>query len=97
MTNSPPPFTIACIGSTYYLGVQNLGAGPATVTLEVDYDILALTNGAPFTDVLTNEYSAVRYYSYLVSSNAFEATFQLLQLSGNGRFGGEQRRCRCRK
>jgi subtilisin-like proprotein convertase family protein len=70
-------------GTTYYLGVQNNNAHSASVTLEVDYDILDLTNGVPFTDVLTNEYSSVRYYSFEVSSNAYEATFQLLKLSGN--------------
>ena len=33
--------------------------------------------------MLTNGYSAVRYFAYDVSANAYEATFQLLQLSGN--------------
>ena len=67
----------------YYLGVRNNGAHSATVALEVDYDILPLANGAPFTDVLTNEYSSVRYFEFDVSSNAYEATFQLLKLDGN--------------
>ncbi len=54
------------------------------MTLEVDYDILNLTNGVPFTSVLNlNEYNTVRYFEFDVSSNAYEATFQLLQLSGN--------------
>jgi hypothetical protein len=70
-------------GQTYYLGVQNLGGQLANVTIEVDFDIQALTNGVPVTDVLTNEYSSVRYFSYDVSTNAYEATFQLLKLSGN--------------
>jgi alpha-tubulin suppressor-like RCC1 family protein/subtilisin-like proprotein convertase family protein len=71
-------------GTTYYLGVQNNGIHAASVTLEVDYDILNLTNGVPFTGVLnTNEYNSVRYFEFDVSSNASEATFQLLQLSGN--------------
>jgi subtilisin-like proprotein convertase family protein len=70
-------------GSTYYLGVQNNTAFAAEVVVEVDYDILNLTNGTPFTDILTNGYNPVRYFEYDVSSNAYEATFQLLQLSGN--------------
>ncbi len=82
ITNAVPPFNLVP-GSTYYLGVQNLGNHSATVTLEVDFDILGLTNGVPYSDVLTNEYSSVRYFSYAVSSNAYEATFQLLKLSGN--------------
>jgi subtilisin-like proprotein convertase family protein len=70
-------------GTTYYLGVQNNTAYSAEVEVEVDYDIYNLTNGAPFTDILTNGYNPVRYFEYDVSSNAYEATFQLLQLSGN--------------
>ena len=71
-------------GSTYYLGVRNNGAHAANVSLAVDYDIVGLTNGVPFTsDLNTNEYNTVRYFSFDVSSNAYEATFQLLQLSGN--------------
>ncbi|MGA2248307.1 MAG: LamG-like jellyroll fold domain-containing protein, partial [Verrucomicrobiota bacterium] len=68
---------------TYYLGVRNNGAHAAEVVLEADFDILALANGTPFTSQLTNEYNAVRYFSFDVSSNAYESTFQLLQLSGN--------------
>ena len=49
----------------------------------MDFDIVGLTNGAPFSDILTNEYSSVRYFSYIVNSNAYEATFQLLKLTGN--------------
>ena len=83
-TNGVPPLAT---NQTYYLGVQNLGAHAAQLVLEVDYDILGLTNGlvtnGVFSGVLTNEYSAVRYFSFDVSSNAYEATFQLLQLSGN--------------
>ena len=86
-TNAPPAGTepLPLIpSSTYYLGVQNNGIHSATVTLEVDYDIVALTNGVPFTSVLNmNEYKTVRYFAFDVSSNAYEATFQLLNLSGN--------------
>jgi len=82
-TNPVPPQLQLVPGSTYYLGVQNNNAQSASVVLQVDYDILTLTNGAPFSDVLTNGYRSVRYFAFNVSSNAYEATFQLLQLSGN--------------
>lgn len=82
--NLTPPFAGRQAGSTYYLGVHNPGIHAAAVVLEVDYDIIALTNGVPFTSILTNTASdAVRYFSYDVSSNAFAATFQLLNLSSN--------------
>lgn len=84
MTNSPTfPLFPLVPGQTYYLGVQDLGPLPASVTLQVNYDILGLTNGVPYTSDLTNEYSSVHYFSYDVSSNAYAATFQLLQLNGN--------------
>jgi subtilisin-like proprotein convertase family protein len=69
-------------GSTYYLGVRNNGTHAASVVVEVDFDITALTNGIPFTSVLnTNAGDAVRYFSYTVSSNAYETTFQLLGIT----------------
>ncbi len=67
---------------TYYLGVQNVSGAPATVVMQVDYDITGLTNSAPYSSTLgTND--PVRFYYYDVSSNAFAATFQLLKLNGN--------------
>ena len=79
-------------GQTYYLGVSNTGVHAAAVVLEVDYDITGLTNGVPYTSVLsTNADSALRYFSFDVSSNAHEATFQLLQLSGNADLVVQQR------
>jgi subtilisin-like proprotein convertase family protein len=82
--NTNPPFFPYQAGQTYYLGVSNAGVHAASVVLEVDYDILALTNGVPYTNTLTtNADSTVRYFSFDVASNATEATFQLLQLSGN--------------
>ena len=64
--NAAPPFNLQP-GSTYYLGVQNLGPTTATVTLEVDFDIVGLTNGVPFSDILTNEYQLRSLF--LVSSS----------------------------
>ena len=67
----------------YYLGVRNPGTHAVTAVVEADFDITALSNGVPFSDILNTTNHAERYFSYDVSSNAFEATFQLLQLSGN--------------
>jgi hypothetical protein len=49
----------------------------------VDFNITALTNDVPLTDQLSTSVPE-RYFSFVVSSNnAYEATFQLLQLNGN--------------
>ena len=54
----------------------------ALAVFEVDFNITALTNDVPFNDTLTN--GEFRYFSFDVSSsNAYEATFQLLRMSGN--------------
>jgi subtilisin-like proprotein convertase family protein len=80
--NQPSPLAAGQAGSTYYLGVANTNTHAASVVLEVDYDITGLTNNIPLTSALaTNE--TVRYFSFDVSTNAIEASFQLLQLSGN--------------
>jgi len=82
--NTNPPFTsLLQADQTYYLGVQNNTANPASVVLQVDYDITTLTNSVPFTNGVFNTNDTIRYFAYNVSSNAYEATFQLLQLSGN--------------
>jgi subtilisin-like proprotein convertase family protein len=69
-------------GQTYYLGVQNTNATAASVVLEVDYDITALTNGVPYSSALTTN-DDLRYFSFNVTSNAYAATFQLLKMSSN--------------
>ena len=80
----PPPQPQLLPGQTYYLGVRNQGTVASTVVVEVDFNIPALTNGVPVTDVLTTNFTDVeRYYTFDVTSNATEATFQLLQLNGN--------------
>ena len=85
ITNGVPPAQLPLLtNQTYYLGVRNNGAHAASVALEVDYDITDLTNGVPFiSDLNTNEYNSERYFQFDVSSNAYEATFQLLKLGGN--------------
>src|SRR5262249_40859976 len=76
----PPPNFIP--GQTYYIGLQNPGTTAASAVFEVDFNIMGLTNDVPFNDSLTN--NAYRYYSFVVSTNSpFEATFQLLRLTGN--------------
>ncbi len=80
--NTNPPYAPYQAGTSYILGVQNTNASPASVVLQVDYNITPLTNGVPNTTSFgTND--TVRYFSYTVGTNAYEATFQLLKLSGN--------------
>jgi subtilisin-like proprotein convertase family protein len=76
----PPDFIP---GQTYYIGLQNPNATAASVTFEVDFNITALTNDIPFSGKIRTS-TALRYFSFDVSSNSpYEATFQLLNLSGN--------------
>lgn len=79
---NPPTVPPLIRGGTYYLGVRNNGTVPATVVVGVNYDIVTLTNGVPYTSRLdTNDLE--RPYVFNVSSNGIEATFQLLKQSGN--------------
>jgi subtilisin-like proprotein convertase family protein len=69
-------------GRTYYIGLQNPGTTAASAVFEVDFNIVGLTNDVPFNDTLTN--GQFRYFSFVVSTNnPYEATFQLLRLTGN--------------
>jgi subtilisin-like proprotein convertase family protein len=80
-TNLAPPLLP---GQTYYLGVRNSGPHAVTAVVRVDFDITTLTNGAPLSSVLTTNVTDVdRYFAFDVTGSAYEATFQLLQLSGN--------------
>jgi glucuronoarabinoxylan endo-1,4-beta-xylanase len=84
LSANPPSTPPLLPGQTYYLGVRNSGPHAVTAVVEVDYDIITLTNGVPLSSVLTTNVTDVeRYYAFDVTSNAYEATFQLLQLSGN--------------
>ena len=85
LTTTPPSIPPLLPGQTYYLGVRNPGTHSATAVVRVDYDIPSLTNGVPVTGVLTtNASDAEHYYVFNVSStNAYAATFQLLNLNGN--------------
>ena len=81
--NSPLPLTAANqAGQSYYLGVRNSGTHAVTAVVEADFDITGLSNSVPVCGIL-NTNDQERYFSYDVSSNAFEATFQLLDLSSN--------------
>ncbi|HEX3857718.1 MAG TPA: LamG-like jellyroll fold domain-containing protein [Verrucomicrobiae bacterium] len=75
---SSPPLP----ANSYYLGVRNNGAHAASAVVEVDFNITALTNDIPLSSTL-NTNDQERYFSFNVSSNASEATFQLLKLSSN--------------
>jgi subtilisin-like proprotein convertase family protein len=80
-TNNPPPNIIP--GQTYYIGLQNTGTHAASAVFEVDFNITPLTNDVPFNDTLATN-GSIRYFSFNVTStNAFEATFQLLHMDGN--------------
>jgi subtilisin-like proprotein convertase family protein len=81
--NSPFPLTLPNqAGQSYYLGVRNPGTHAVTAVVEADFDITGLSNSVPVCGILqTNDQE--RYFSFDVSSNAFEATFQLLDLSSN--------------
>lgn len=82
--NQPFPLGPTSAAQTYYLGIRNNGAHAVEAEVQVDFDITALTNGVPYSSYLTNNDSgSVRYFSYNVSSNAYEATFQLLDLNSN--------------
>ena len=71
-------------GQTYYIGLQNPGTRAASAVFEVSYNITALTNDVPYNDSLTNDNGSVRYFSFdVTSTNAYEATFQLLNMNGN--------------
>jgi subtilisin-like proprotein convertase family protein len=81
-TNSSPQLIP---GRRYYIGVQNpcANAASVTVTMEVDFDITALTNMVPLTSVLSSN-EPVRYFSYTVTNPAsVAALFQLFGLDGN--------------
>jgi subtilisin-like proprotein convertase family protein len=81
--NDPLPFTADYqAGQSYYLGVRNSGTHAVTAVVEADFDITGLSNSVPVCGIL-NTNDQERYFSYDVSSNAFEATFQLLDLSSN--------------
>ncbi|HUA66101.1 MAG TPA: LamG-like jellyroll fold domain-containing protein [Alphaproteobacteria bacterium] len=70
-------------GQTYYIGLQNTGPHAASAVFEVDFNIMGLTNDVPYNDTLaTND--SYRYFSFdVTSTNAYEATFQLLRMNGN--------------
>jgi subtilisin-like proprotein convertase family protein len=79
---APPPLIP---GQRYFLGVRNMGTGPETFSLQVNFDvsantnIIALTNSVSMiTNVSTN---GPQFYSFLIPSNAVMATFQLLNLT----------------
>jgi subtilisin-like proprotein convertase family protein len=79
---STPPTPPLIPGSTYYLGVQNVGTSNVTASIQVDFDITPLFNGIPVSGVMSTN-GQPRYFYFDVSTNANAATFQLYNLSGN--------------
>jgi hypothetical protein len=69
-------------GERYYLGIQNTSTNPASIVLEVNFDVTPLTNRVPVTSTIDIG-NLPRYFSYNVSSNSDQVTFQLLSLSGD--------------
>ncbi len=68
-------------GQTYYLGVQNPGTTTASFAIQVDFDIITLTNGVLFTNIAA--VGGVQYYQYFVSTNNAVATaFEILNPHG---------------
>jgi subtilisin-like proprotein convertase family protein len=76
----PPAFIP---GQTYYIGLQNPGTSAASVVFEVDFNVIALTNNLPFQGTLATN-TSLNYFSFdVTTNNPYEATFQLLNQSGN--------------
>jgi subtilisin family serine protease/subtilisin-like proprotein convertase family protein len=78
-TNGIPPLIP---GQRYYLGIFNPNATAVTFTYQVDFDIITLTNGIPFTDVLPFG-GTPRYFAYNVTTNASAVEYQLFGMDGD--------------
>ena len=65
----------------YYLGLSNAGPHAVNATVEVDFNLIGLTNAVPYTGTVNTNQS--ENYFYFNVTNGYEATFQLLKLSGN--------------
>ncbi|MCX7721713.1 MAG: hypothetical protein N2379_01455, partial [Verrucomicrobiae bacterium] len=78
-SNSVPPLLS---GQRYYLGVQNVGSAPVTFTVMVQFDVITLTNGIPFT-VTEDTYYRGRMYRFDASSNVTALAFLVTNLTGN--------------
>jgi subtilisin-like proprotein convertase family protein len=77
----PPSFPPLLPGQSYNLAITNPGPTSATVVIVVDFDITTLSNGVPLTVGFgTNNFE--RPFVFNVTTNASEATFQLLQMTG---------------
>ncbi len=76
----PPPPLLP--GQSYYVGVQNTNAVAVTYTYRVDYNLTALTNGVPFSDVTASN-GIPRYFTYDVSASASAVVFDLFGMNGN--------------
>ncbi len=62
--------------------MQNPGTNTASFSIQVDFNIITLSNGIPFTN--TSPVNSVQYYQYFVSTNNPVATaFEILNPNGN--------------
>jgi subtilisin-like proprotein convertase family protein len=77
--NGTPPLIP---GTTYYLGVENLGTSPVCFTIEVFYNMITLTNLQLYTNTIPAG-NLPQYYQYTVSNTSVAASFELLSNNGN--------------
>ncbi len=71
-------------GQSYYLAVTNAGAAPATVTLQVDFDITILTDTVPLLSTIQPISTQPRYFQFNVPPVLPAGVAYLLyNLSGN--------------
>jgi subtilisin-like proprotein convertase family protein len=73
-------------GQSYYLAVTNSGTLPATVTVEVDFDITTLVNLTPVTSTIAADVNVPRYFQFDVPTpppGVPAVSFLLYNLSGN--------------
>jgi hypothetical protein len=79
-TNGGVPLLLP--GQRYYLAVTNATAASVNFTVEVDFNIITLTNRIPYTNSLA-AFGQPTYYQYDVSTNAIATAFEILNPSGN--------------
>lgn len=82
-TNGVPPLAPA---QTYFLALENPDTNVVTFVIQVEFDLVPLTNGIPFTATFSSAVGE-RYFFFDVSTNAQAVAFDLYDLTGNGQLG----------